>query len=200
MVCCQRKKTMKTLSEKKEMSPEEMISKLQAFSVMPELILDGCGFNFAYDGVQSSSQPPVDPELIKEVEGFLTTLLGEGFRKFCNFTSDGRLRYLTNYNHGTANVTFVGVWYFKVAEMIRCIEEDRPKSEAETNYMQLRAERIRLLKLNLGKESAMEDAILEQMDNIWDKLTPEERMRVNELPPIDFESFKVAEQPEPQNE
>jgi len=123
----------------KELITEETITKLRTFSTIPELILDGCGFNFAYYGVQSGSQPPVDTELIKDVETFLAPLL-KGFSRFCNFTSDGRLRYLTNYNHGTRGVPFVGVAYHKVNDMIRWIEEGEeeksqtidPKQMADT--------------------------------------------------------------------
>lgn len=124
-------RTVEVAAEPKELSADEVIAKLQAFSVLPELVLDGCGFNFAYYGVQAGSQPPVDPELIKDVEGFLATLLGGGFSRFCNFTSDGRLRYLTNYSHNTGGVPFVGVAYLRVSDMVRWIEEEHLKEKGD---------------------------------------------------------------------
>jgi len=97
-------------------------ARLQAFSVMPELILDGCGFNFAYYGVQANGRPPVSPELIKEVEGLLSEII-ENFSRFCNFTSDGKLRYLCNYSHGTRHIPFTGVAYWKVTDAIQLLED-----------------------------------------------------------------------------
>ena len=69
------------------------------------------GFNYYPNG------PTADNEQIE----FLTEALkkvDKSTYRFINFTENGFIRYLTNYNYGTDNIPFEGISYIKMEEVL----------------------------------------------------------------------------------
>ena len=56
-------------------------------------------------------------------------------------------------------------------------------SEALTEHRSLERKLVHIRWINAGCESAEEDALLEQMDEVWWDLTDEERAAINKEPP-----------------
>ena len=89
----------------------------------PQLFMDGCNHMNHYYGVRPAQYSPDTEESlalkakIKEVEDILKPLIG-GFMRFYNFTSSGRVRYSYDYGHGHQGISFEGVGYTFVDELI----------------------------------------------------------------------------------
>lgn len=100
--------------------------RLRELAKDPDLILDACSHTNAYYGVKQYPDKLSDDvkAKIKEVEVLLNHFLGN-FTTFCNFTSDGRLRYLCDYNYGTLNPSFIGVAYVEVEVILSEYEESK---------------------------------------------------------------------------
>ena len=114
-------------------------NRLRELSIDPDLVMEAEEYLAKYYGVkQRYDELPDDVKAkVKEVEELLKNYL-ENLTCFCNFTTDGQVRYLCDYSYGTNYNPFTGVAYFGVEEIIGW------RNEPEDEEMIQRSERLEM--------------------------------------------------------